>query len=107
MFLEHLSLSPSGLPWVQIVLGALAVWLIKNYFHQGLNKYPGPPLAALTDWWRFYIVARRKAQFAYLKLHNELGDVVRLGPGTLSFSDPLAAKTIYGLHNKLNKVRSC
>ena len=49
-------------------------------------------------------MARRKAHFSYLKLHNDLGDVVRLGPNCLSFADPRAVKTIYGLNNRLPKV---
>jgi len=86
------------------LLGILAVGLVRNYFHNGLNKYPAPGIASLTDWWRFVVVARRKAQFTYLKLHRELGDVVRLGPNALSFADPRAIKAIYGLGNKLTKV---
>lgn len=89
-------------PWAIFIL--LLGCLIRNHFHHGLNKYPAPVFASLTNWWRFWVVARRKAQFTYLKLHRELGDVVRLGPNALSFADPRAVKVIYGLNNKLPKV---
>ncbi|KAF9888983.1 hypothetical protein FE257_008153 [Aspergillus nanangensis] len=36
-------------------------------------------------------------------MHRQLGDVVRLGPNTLSFSHPQAIKAIYGIDNKLGK----
>lgn len=97
-----------GVLWSTYTLWALVVLLlaglVRNHFHHGLNKYPAPAFASLTDWWRFVVVARRKAQFTYLKLHQQLGDVVRLGPNALSFADPRAIKVIYGLNNKLPKV---
>ncbi|CAH0056895.1 unnamed protein product [Clonostachys solani] len=96
------STSFSSLVWPSFTL-AVATWLVTNYFTKGLNKYPGPVLASLTDWWRFHTVWRRKAHYSYLKLHNELGDIVRLGPNCLSFAHPQAIKSIYGLTKKLGK----
>ncbi len=87
-----------------VLFGILVARLIKNHFHNGLNKYPSPSTASLTNWWRFFVVLRRKAQLKYLKLHHELGDIVRIGPNALSFADPRAVKAIYGLSNKLPKV---
>lgn len=49
-------------------------------------------------------MARKKAHAEYLKLHQDLGDVVRLGPNALSFADPQAIKDIYGLSKRLPKV---
>ncbi|KAJ9608495.1 hypothetical protein H2200_007483 [Cladophialophora chaetospira] len=73
-------------------------YLLGNYFNHGLNKYPGPLLARFTDWWRFFDVLGRRPDITHLKLHRQLGDVVRLGPNTLSFANPKAIKTIYGLN---------
>ncbi|XMA15857.1 hypothetical protein WAI453_008648 [Rhynchosporium graminicola] len=73
-------------------------YLISNRFNRGLQKYPGPFLASLTDWWRFWIVYKRRPEVEHIRLHEELGDVVRLGPNNLSFSDPKALKSIYGLN---------
>ncbi|KAK4443296.1 cytochrome P450 oxidoreductase [Podospora aff. communis PSN243] len=81
----------------------LLTGLIRNHFHAGLNKYPAPAFASLTNWWRFVVVARRKAHVTHLKLHQELGGIVRLGPNALSFSDPRAVREIYGLNNKVAK----
>lgn len=96
--------------WTSVLVwSATALLFIKytrNYFHNGFNKYPAPKHASFTNWWRFFCVARKKAHAEYLKLHNDLGDVVRLGPNTLSFADPQAIKDIYGLSRKLQKVRS-
>ncbi|RYO73661.1 hypothetical protein DL764_010439 [Monosporascus ibericus] len=45
------------------------------------------------------------ASTSILRLHAKYGDVVRLGPNTLSFADPKALKSIYGLNKGFVKVR--
>ncbi|KAI0864451.1 cytochrome P450 [Xylaria cubensis] len=83
------------------VLGAIlvtGVWLIRNRYYNGLNEYPGPFMASLTDLWRLWDVWGRQSEVTHRKLHAQYGDVVRLGPSTLSFADPKALKTIYGLN---------
>lgn len=87
---------------------ALAILTIayfaSNYFNNGLQKYPGPLIAAFTDWWRFFDVYGRRPDITHIKLHREKGDIVRLGPNSLSFADPKAIKTIYGLNKGFTKV---
>ncbi|KAJ9132171.1 Cytochrome p450 [Pleurostoma richardsiae] len=84
--------------WLSIGLCCLVAWLVRNRYHHGLSKYPGPFLASLTDWWRFWDVYGRRAENTHIKLHEKYGDVVRLGPNVLSFADPKALKSIYGLN---------
>jgi len=91
--------------WLLISGVALLLWLARNRYRNGLNKYPGPFLASLTDWWRLLDVYGRRAQLTHRALHKKYGDVVRLGPNTLSFSDPSALKSFYGLNNGFIKVR--
>jgi len=90
--------------WPAVLVAAVAVRLVSNKYHNGLNKYPGHPLAAYTNWWRFFDVWSRKAEKTHLALHKEHGDVVRLGPNVLSFADPRAIKTIYGLNKGMTKA---
>lgn len=91
--------------WPYILLASiLVVSLSGNYFNNGLNKYPAPFPAPFTNSWRFLSVLRGKPQIELRKLHDQLGDVVRVGPNALSFSNPEAIKAIYGLNNRLNKV---
>ena len=88
-----------------LALSVLVVgYLLSNYFNHGLNKYPGPFLAKFTNWWRFLDVYGRRPDITHLKLHREHGDVVRLGPNSLSFANPRALKTIYGLNKGFTKV---
>ncbi|RHZ62557.1 putative cytochrome P450 monooxygenase [Aspergillus thermomutatus] len=66
------------------VLGAL-LW---NYTR--LNSIPGPLLAGLSDiWWE---CLKSSPQYACRldRLHQEYGEVVRIGPSTVSISDPSA-----------------
>lgn len=90
--------------WLSIGLSLIVAWLVKNRYNNGLNKYPGPFLASLTDWWRFFDVKGCRPEVTHQKLHAKYGDVVRLGPNTLSFADPAALKSIYGLNKGFVKV---
>ena len=87
LFLHH---------WFSALVFLITARLGSNYFNRGLNKYPGPFLASLTDLWRFVNVWRRRPDITHIKLHRKHGDIVRLGPNTLSFGNPLALKAIYG-----------
>ncbi|KAK7427324.1 hypothetical protein QQZ08_006093 [Neonectria magnoliae] len=84
--------------WVLILVTLFLTWHVKNRYHNGLNKYPGPFLASLTDWWRFFDVYKRRPERTLRALHDKYGDIVRTGPNSLSFSDPAALKSIYGLN---------
>lgn len=90
--------------WLSAVGVSFVAWLAWNRYRHGLNKYPGPFLASLTDWWRFIDVWNRRPDMTHIKLHEKHGDVVRLGPNTLSFADPVALKAIYGLNKGFVKV---
>lgn len=90
--------------WVLALTTVTFAWLVRNRFHHGLNKYPGPFLASITDWWRFFDVYGQKSEATLRKLHAKHGDIVRLGPNNLSFSDPSVLKQIYGLSKGYVKV---
>lgn len=90
--------------WPYVCLTCLIFYFVANKYYHGLNKYPGPLLAQLTGWWRFFDVFKGHAQYTHIELHKKHGDVVRLGPNVLSFADPTAIKDIYGLNKGFVKV---
>jgi cytochrome P450 len=90
--------------WPLILVAGVIIRLFRNKYHNGLNKYPGNALAAYTNWWRYFDVRGRKAQWTHIDLHRKHGDIVRLGPNVLSFADPRAIKTIYGLNKGMTKA---
>lgn len=92
--------------WVLVFASLTVAWLVKNRYQHGLNKYPGPFLASLTDWWRFWDVYGQRPEVTLQKLHAKHGDIVRLGPNVLSFADPAVLKSIYGLSKGYVKVCS-
>ncbi|OJD11953.1 hypothetical protein AJ78_07386 [Emergomyces pasteurianus Ep9510] len=100
--LEILVLSFSHLLPYFVVLIFL-FYITSNYYKHGLNRFPGPFWAKSTDIWRLIDVYGRHPEITHLKLHRQYGDVVRLGPNTLSFADPKAVKAIYGLNKGYTK----
>lgn len=89
--------------WPLLLVLLVAFHLLRNKYHNGLNKYKGPVLAKYTNWWRFFETLGRRAEKTHIELHVKFGDIVRLGPNVLSFADPRAIKTIYGLNKKMTK----
>ncbi|KAH9832402.1 putative Cytochrome-P450 family protein [Teratosphaeria destructans] len=89
--------------WPVFLLASVAIYALRNKYYNGLNKYPGHPLAVCTNWWRYFENYSRQTHQTQLKLHKKYGDIVRLGPNVLSFADPRAIKTIYGLNKGFTK----
>ncbi|KAH7310185.1 putative cytochrome P450 [Rhexocercosporidium sp. MPI-PUGE-AT-0058] len=80
--------------------------LFQNRYGSGLLQYPGPFLASLTNFWRVrdaYVNGRKRP--SYVRLHNQYGSVVRLGPESLSFSNPAAIDDIYNTKNNMAKSK--
>ena len=80
------------------------LYLALNYFYNSLHIFPGPFWAHFTDIWRYIDVRGRRPEVTHIALHRKYGDIVRLGPRTLSFADPKATKVIYGLNKGFTKV---
>lgn len=90
--------------WRAILVLLFAAYLGKNRYNRKLYVYPGPFLASLTDWWRFFDVLGRRPDVTQIKLHKQYGDIVRMGPNSLSFAHPAAMKAIYGLNKGFIKA---
>lgn len=89
--------------WLALPFLLLFIHLVSNKFYNSLQKYPGPTLAAYTNWWRFFENRNRQTEKTHIALHRQYGDIVRLGPNVLSFADPRALKIIYGLNKGITK----
>jgi len=89
--------------WPFMLTGALIWHLLYNKFYNGLQRYPGPKLAAYTNWWRFLENRHRQTEQTHIALHKQYGDIVRIGPNSLSFADPKGIKIIYGLNKGMTK----
>lgn len=91
---------------VGVVVATLALVIIRllafRYIH-GIRRFNGPFLASFTDAWRvFYYYSNTKLPFQ--ELHEQYGDVVRIGPRALSFGNPQAVRDIFGPGKNWRKV---
>ncbi|KAJ9603325.1 hypothetical protein H2200_012103 [Cladophialophora chaetospira] len=81
-----------------IITLLIPVYLYQTWRSRGLNKFPGPFFASLTDLWKVLYARNNsvKENSVYIDVHEKYGDVVRIGPNELSFADPQAIFDIYG-----------
>lgn len=89
---------------ISIIVWTLGRVVYNLYFHP-LAKYPGPRMAAATEWWQAWleIFKAESLSLTLLELHAKHGDIVRIGPNELHFSRPSAYHEIYTSKNKWAK----
>ncbi|KAF9077865.1 cytochrome P450 [Rhodocollybia butyracea] len=83
--------------FLYFAVSSFFVLAIYRLFFHPLCRYPGPTLAALTDWYEaYYNIVRGGSLIAkYEQLHKLHGPVIRVGPNTLHFNDREAFHDIY------------
>lgn len=87
-----------------LLVHCVAHGIHRFFFHQ-LARFPGPPLAALTLWYKaYYDIILDGGWSEHLDaLHATYGPVVRVAPNELHFSEPRAYGEIYGMGTKFTK----
>jgi hypothetical protein len=97
----------TGLIVKAIGLGAIFVLTqyVLTYLRSPLKQIPGPFLAKFSNIWRFLNHYGQTHIETQKKLHEKYGDVVRLGPKTVSLADTSLIKTIYNARGTFVKVR--
>lgn len=88
---------------VPLILFALLGILFFRY--RRLSSVAGPSLASITGFWRFYHTWNGTFSTKLRQLHTRHGHFVRIGPNTVSVSDPASIGTIYSMHGEFRKVR--
>ncbi|KAF1928792.1 cytochrome P450 [Didymella exigua CBS 183.55] len=96
--IEYLLAQLSPISIVALSVVALIARLLYNRYGTGLNHVPGPLLATLTDFYRLTVVRGYRPERWHIKLHEQYGDYVRIGPRTILCSSNKAAKKIYALN---------
>ncbi|KAF2488652.1 cytochrome P450 [Lophium mytilinum] len=83
---------------VLLLLGAVIVWPVFNYFRdrKRLRRFPAPSVAGFTNIWMMYQQYNHNRVLATHDAHQKLGKAVRVGPNHLSFISRQAVKDIYG-----------
>jgi hypothetical protein len=103
--MEGLDLKRPSIAALVVFFVFLILRLLNNKFRRGLNSIPGPTLAAYTSLWRLVAVWNGHAHLTHIRLHEQHGPLVRIGPNHVSVSDPAAIPIIYGLKSRFYKVR--
>lgn len=80
--------------FIIIIFLSLFYVLYQRFLHP-LSRYPGPFLASLTDLYKVYLLYTGRLPALLLQLHEKHGDVIRIGPDELTFSNAAALLDIY------------
>lgn len=91
--------------WLWSIFVIVVVRLVSLRYRYGLSKFNGPFLASFTDFWRMCHAYANNNRAPMIHLHDEYGDVVRVGPNVLSFAQPEVIRDIYGPGKVWEKVR--
>ncbi|KAE8165150.1 cytochrome P450 monooxygenase [Aspergillus tamarii] len=86
------------------ILGVYTSMLLYRAVFHRLNRFPGPFLARLSNFYVTSLTAKKLHLYEEIeRLHEKYGDYVRIGPTELSIRDSAAVKLIYGSSAKVSK----
>ena len=89
--------------WLGIALFAAAIRFLSFRYTYGLRRFNGPLLASFTNVWKL-LYCWRNTEIPLRNLHDRYGDIMRIGPNTLSFRNPQAIRDIFGAGKNWAKV---
>lgn len=85
-------------------LGLLTLQLCRTWWR--LRHIPGPFPACITNFQRMRWIGTKRAHLILQQMHENYGEVVRIGPNMVSFSNPEAITTVYPMRPGFPKVRT-
>lgn len=87
--------------WILYLIG---LGIYRLYFSP-IATYPGPKLAALSNWYEFYWDVIQQGQFTshIQKLHLQYGPIIRITPTELHIDDPGYYETLYSRAGRRDK----
>ncbi|KAK3307745.1 cytochrome P450 [Chaetomium strumarium] len=85
-------------PWTAI-LALLVTQLVLTRNRRGLRDVPGPFLASFSNLWKLRAVWKQNMHRENVRVHEDYGPIVRIGPNHVSVADPESMQTIYSVKN--------
>lgn len=102
------ALDNTHLSWPWIILAAALILTIVHtlrvVYQPGLRTLPGHWLASFSRLYKIFLVYDGRCPEKERDMHKKYGPVVRTGPHHVSFSDPAAIPSIYGIATNFLKV---
>ncbi|KAJ4135031.1 hypothetical protein NW768_004641 [Fusarium equiseti] len=77
--------------------------ILYEFFLSPLRRIPGPRLSKFTDAYRAYLTTKGYVDGHMREWHRRWGSAVRVGPNTVSISDPDLIRVIYTTRNPWRK----
>jgi hypothetical protein len=93
------------LPFVLVTLSLAIVFQLGRTWWR-LRHIPGPFPACITNFQRMSWIGTKRAHLILQDVHTKYGEVVRIGPNMVSFSNPEAIPTVYPTRAGFPKVCS-
>lgn len=96
----------SAILWISGAIGITILWLVSGYYLDPYEIRELPTIsvwASLTNLWLGYHNLRHNRFLKIDEAHREKGHVVRIGPNSVSISDPDAIKDVHGHGTKIIK----
>lgn len=90
--------------WILSLVVLATARLLFSQYKKGCAKNIGPFLASSTDLWRVFRAYIHMNRPPMLDVHQQYGDIVRVGPNTVSLRRSEAIKYTYGPNEAWNKV---
>ncbi|EQB49053.1 hypothetical protein CGLO_11649 [Colletotrichum gloeosporioides Cg-14] len=90
--------------WPFVVVFLLCISLIQGRYSSNLHRIPGPFLSSVSIIPRIRSIYRGNSHEDELELHKKYGNFVRVGPRTVSISDPAHIEKIYGISSNFFKA---
>jgi hypothetical protein len=127
-FLEDVGVAFKGLSVLQLLTYSIVFYFaglsVYRLFFSPIAGFPGPPLAALTQWYEIYWNVIKTGQFTFhlqdlhdqygtsnsgqgilhVKAHQDQGPIIRINPWELHIRDPDFYETIYSSTARRDKV---
>ncbi|KAH6658491.1 cytochrome P450 [Truncatella angustata] len=89
-------------PWLAIIAVTITNLVLTRY-RSGLRRIPGPFTASFSNFWKLRAVWNANMHRENVRVHEDYGPIVRIGPNHVSVSDPESVRAIYGVQNVFPK----
>lgn len=83
---------------------AIVLWFYRAWAR--LAHVGGPWTAAVSDFTRMRWTMSGRVHWTMMRLHEQYGTFLRIGPNTVSIGDPREMPKIYGINANFTKVKT-